>query len=161
MNWKHWVYHYHGIKVVCRQLAWPSLLIYIVLKAQGIYLFVREVERSRKKYSFLLWTEAIQDKRWKVVILGCLIYIVKKSFSAKHTLEMISWDFQACPIFSVWCFQGFSLCFREEARGYCMKLEKCSSLRSFASIPSPSWNKEHSKHLQLTQWKNSFEPDRL
>lgn len=49
----------------------------------------------------------------------------------------------------------------EEARGYCMKLEGCNSFRSFASIPSPSWNKEHDKHPQLTQRKNFFEPDRL
>lgn len=52
--------------------------------------------------------------------------------------------------FSVWCFHGFSPCFREEARGYWMKLEKYSSFRSFASIPSSSWNKNmvniHSLH---------------
>lgn len=52
--------------------------------------------------------------------------------------------------FSVWHFHGFSPCFREEARGYCMKLETCSSFRSFASIPSSSWNKSvvniHSLH---------------
>lgn len=62
------------------------------------------------------------DRGWKGVILGRLIYTVKKSFRAKHTLKMISWVFQPCPIFSIWCFQRSSLYFREEVRSYCMKL---------------------------------------
>lgn len=81
--------------------------------------------------------------------MECLICTVKNRFRAKHTLEMISWLFQPCPIFSVWCFHKFSLYSREEVRGYCTKLEKCSSFRSFARILSSSCNKEHGKHPGL------------
>lgn len=65
-----------------------------------------------------------------------------------------------CNFLGLTLSEVFSLYFMEEARSYCMKLEGYNSFRSFASIPSPSWYKEHDKHPQLSQRKNFFEPDR-